>query len=67
MEETTNAGKTRQEPITIESLMDIWENQKIVPMIFKPTGEIVYVTPKVAQYIDKWKQKNVGCSSSPYS
>ncbi len=51
MNQTTYTEETNQEPITIESLMDIWENQKIIPMTWKPTGEIVYVTPKVAEHV----------------
>lgn len=39
--------------ITIDSLKKIWMEEEVVPMKFKPTGEIVYVTGFVADKIRK--------------
>lgn len=47
--------ETEQEPISIESLWKLYTQAKIVPMLFKPTGETVYITPQVADCIEKVK------------
>lgn len=51
LEGTTRVVETELKPITLESLTDIWENHEIVPIIFKPSGEIVYTTPQIANFI----------------
>ena len=42
-------------PTTLESLLKIWREAKIIPYTFKPTGEIVYFTPEIAAYIERVK------------
>lgn len=42
------------EPITVDSMECIWKEAKIIPYKFKPTGEIVYVTPEMDY---KWQKE----------
>ena len=55
--EATTTAETQQESPTLEGLLDIWKNSEIIPMTFKPTGETVYVTPQMADYIEKHKKQ----------
>lgn len=52
----TFAKEAEAEPITVESLWKIYTEAWIVPMTFKPTGELVYVTPQMADRIDAAKE-----------
>ena len=58
----TYTKKTKQSEISLESLQKVWNEEEIVPIKFMPTGEISYVTPKIADVIRKYnggKVKNL--------
>jgi len=50
----TYTKKTKQSEISLESLQKVWNEEEIVPIKFMPTGEISYVTPKIADVIRKY-------------
>jgi hypothetical protein len=49
----TFAVEKESEPITIESLRKIYTEAKIIPVTFKPTGETVYITAQMRDYIER--------------
>ncbi len=46
-----------EEPITIEALWKFYTEAKIVPMRFKPTGEVIDVTLQFRDQLEKVKEK----------
>jgi hypothetical protein len=51
----TSSSTTRTEdvhPITVESLWKLYTEEKLIPVIFRPTGETVYVTLQMADWLE---------------
>jgi len=58
METNNTVGtKAEEEPITVEILWKIYTEARIVPMRFKPTGEIIDTTLQFCDQLEKVKEK----------
>jgi len=54
--ETSYSAAPKAEPVTVKSLWNLYTEAKIIPMRFKPTGETVYVTPRMRDWIERGKR-----------
>ena len=56
---STYSNNSTSEPITLASLEKIWKEEEIIPYRFKPTGEIVHLTPELSNFIEEEKKNGI--------